>query len=132
MARKYRGERRNEARANKIKFPWGGQRVPTVEAPPVRANKRDRSPEAWERRARHVTMDFTDGVAGISRALINRAIRTVYPGKPKRGRAAAIRRAPFHEYFADDPIKLEQARMRHPWYRKKKKRDELRALLAAE
>lgn len=88
-----------------------------------RPNKRDRSPEAEARRARHVTMDFTDGEAGIKRAMINHKIGTIFPGKPKRGLAAKRRRQPFKEYFADNPVKLEQARMRHTWYRKQKARE---------
>lgn len=125
--------RADERRAKKLasrKYPVKAQKA--KELPPIRLNKRDRSEAADAKRAEHITMDFTDGVAGISRALVNHTPPTLHQRKPKRGSAAKMRRAPFREFFAGNPEKLEQARMRHPWYRKKKAMDALRQLLAAE
>jgi hypothetical protein len=130
MAKKCRAERRNEARENKVRFPWSVATAKVIEAPAVRPNKRDRSPEAEERRAAHVTMDFTDGAAGISRAIVQHKLATVFPKKPKRGWAAKRRRAPFETFLKGD--KLEKAQMRHRWYRQKIAAEQARELLAAE
>lgn len=130
MTKKYRAQRRNEARANKVRFPWNAAEAKVLAAPAIRPNERDRSEAAEERRNAHVTMDFTDGAAGISRALINHKPGTVFKKKPKRGWAAKRRAAPFQNFLEGD--KLEKAKMRHAWYRKEKATDALRQLLAAE
>lgn len=114
-AETYRAQRRNGARANKVRFPWSGAPAKAIEAPPVRQNKRDRSALAEIKRADHVTMDFT-GEGGIERAMVSHRHGTVYQKKPKRGSAAKRRRAPFETYFTGD--RLHRARMRHKWYRK--------------
>lgn len=116
MSRKYRADRRNAARDSGIKFPWHNMSAKVVEAPALRKNARDRSEDAEARRAKHITIDFTDGVAGISRALINHDIGRIFKKKPKRKWAAARRRAPFEVFLGAG--KLHKARMRHRWYRK--------------
>ena len=92
-------------------------------------HKRDWSPEAEKRREdRAIVMDFT-GETGLARSFIQHRVQPAAQPKPKRGWAAQHRRAPFREFFADDPQRLEKARMRHPWYRKKLAWDKLRELL---
>lgn len=122
LAETYRAERRNAFHADRRTvapkyrkdFRWNGAKAKTIEAPPVRANKRDRSEEAEARRKeRSIAMDFTDGVAGISRALVNHAIQTKHEKKPKRGWAAKQRRAPFPK---DNPMHI--AKHHHPRHKR--------------
>ena len=81
-------------------------------------NKRDRSPEAEAKRARHVTMDFT-GSGGLARAQISHDMYVPPEPKPKRGWAAKRRREPFKDYF--EPEKMAKARARHVHPRHKRK-----------
>lgn len=128
VGRSYRAARRNQAKTDHIKFPWPGASAKRIEFPPVRANKRDRSEEAQAQRDSHITIDFTDGVNGISRSLVNRRPGVRFDKKPKRGWAAKRRAAPFAIFFSGD--KLEKARMRHKWYRLQKEREAFAALTA--
>jgi hypothetical protein len=79
-------------------------------------NKRNRSPEAEQRREdRNIVMDFT-GWFGLMRAQINHKIGTIFQKKPKRGWAAKRRAAPVADYLPPD--KMEVARRRHKWRQK--------------
>jgi hypothetical protein len=118
----YRAERRNDfmadrrtvAPVHRKAFRWKGTAaVKEASTPPVSSNKRDRSPQAEQRRKdRSVTMDFTDGVNGISRALINHSLQTIQKKKPKRGWAAKRRATPWKDTTTD------KERGRHAWFRK--------------
>lgn len=110
----FHADRRTVAPKHRKGFRWKGAAAKVIAAPAVTPNKRDRSPEADARRAaRSVTMDFTDGAEGISRALINHALQTISQKKPKRGWAAKQRRAPFPK---DNPLHI--AKHSHPRHKR--------------
>lgn len=105
-------DRRTVAPKHRKDFRWEGAATKVFKATAVRQNKRDQSPDAEQRRKdRSVTMDFTDGVAGISRALINHALQIIQKKKPKRQWAAKRRAASWKD------TTTVREKMRHTWFR---------------
>ena len=110
----YRGWRRNDARKTGTFFSFP-HKVVRQEAPPVRANCRDRSAEAEKARdgKRIGTIDFCNE-RGLSLLQVQHKVPTVFEKKPRQGTAAKRRRAPFADRFDAERMAAIRTRHVHP------------------
>lgn len=115
----YRAAKRNLARSARARFPLNIAQARRVALPPIRQNKRDRSPEAEAARRKRKLLDVTIDFCcerGLSRMQVNYNpnAKTVSVKKPKRGWAAERRAAPFKDYFDAEKMAAIRARHVHP------------------
>lgn len=116
----YRAARRNNARAQNIRFPWRAAealgKVRRIERGPVRANKCHKTAEE-RAKPPEPAMNFVGSIVGLSLAFraVPKIVQLPKASSPK----------PPKEFYSMPPDKLKAARMRHPWWRKAQARGQL-------